>query len=42
MALAAGTPKMVATVSPSSTRAIACARRAGGTKDAATSEATPK
>jgi hypothetical protein len=33
---------MVATVSPSSTRAIAWLRRAGGTSDAAISEATPK
>ena len=40
--LAQGTPMMVATVSPISTRAEAWARRSCGTSEAATSMATPK
>ncbi|KQM85973.1 hypothetical protein ASE67_08835 [Sphingomonas sp. Leaf23] len=41
-ALASGTPTIVATVSPSMTRPIACVRFSAGTSDAATSAAIPK
>lgn len=42
IAVPSGTPTTLATVSPVNIRAIAAARRCGGTSPAATTEPTPK